>query len=218
MLGGKYLPCSVGLVSESQEAKEMINLRKHPILKDVFLSIAVLGLFCLASNAASASQYQRSIEELTIPDVVLVNQNGERVRFKALMESDKPVVVDFIYATCTTICPVLSAGFSSMQRKLGPNSEDVQLVSITIDPENDSPRVMKEYLDRYQAKPGWDFLTGSPRDIDRVAEAFDAFVGDKMEHLPLNFIRTSEKGKWVRLYGLLSSREFMEEYRKAGGK
>ena len=173
--------------------------------------------FLTVAPAGFASQYERSIEELTIPDVVLVNQNGDRVRFKSLLECDKPVVVDFIYATCTTICPVLSAGFSAMQKKLGPDSQDVQLVSITIDPENDNPKVMKEYLKRYGAKPGWDFLTGSRNDIDRVTEAFDAYFGSKMEHLPLNFIRTAENGKWVRLFGFLSSREFMEEFQKAGG-
>ena len=107
--------------------------------------VAALAFLAFAP-AGFASQYERSIEELTIPDVVLVNQNGDRVRFKSLLECDKPVVVDFIYATCTTICPVLSAGFSAMQKKLGPDSQDVQLVSITIDPENDTPKVMKEYL------------------------------------------------------------------------
>jgi protein SCO1/2 len=180
------------------------------------LAAALMAPSYISPAAADTVKYQRSIESLTMPDVVLLNQDGERVRFKTLMESDKPVIVDFIYATCTTICPVLSAGFSSMQRKLGPDSRDVHLVSITIDPENDTPKIMKEYLERYGAKPGWDFLTGSRRDIDRVTEAFDAFFGSKMEHLPLNFIRTSPGGKWVRLYGLLSSRDFLEEVRKAG--
>jgi protein SCO1/2 len=185
----------------------------------IILCICIAAVLMTASSVstveADTARYQRSIERLTIPDVVLVNQDGERVRFKALVESEKPVIVDFIYATCTTICPVLSAGFSSMQKKLGADSEDVHLVSITIDPENDTPKIMKEYLKRYGAKPGWDFLTGSRKDIDRVTEAFDAFFGSKMEHLPLNFIRTSENGKWIRLYGLLSSREFMEEFQKA---
>jgi len=168
--------------------------------------------------ASASTRYERSLESLAIPDVVLVNQDGKRVRLKTLLESDKPVVVDFIYATCTTICPVLSAGFSSLQKKLGADSDDVQLVSISIDPENDTPQVMKKYLQRYGAKPGWYFLTGSRKDIDRVAEAFNAFFGDKMEHLPLNFIRTKGNGKWVRLHGFMSSRDFMNEFDKAGGE
>jgi protein SCO1/2 len=193
--------------------KERVSER---IILCLGIAAILLTAFPVSTVEADTARYRRSIERLAMPDVVLVNQDGERVRFKALMESDKPVIVDFIFATCTTICPVLSAGFSSMQRKLGTHSEDVHLVSITIDPENDTPKIMKEYLERYGARPGWDFLTGSRKDIDRVTEAFDAFFGSKMEHLPLNFIRTSEHGKWIRLYGLLSSRDFMEEFQKAG--
>ena len=128
------------------------------------------------------------------------------------------MVVDFIYGTCTTICPILSAGYSHLQRKLGTDSTSVRLVSITIDPENDSPAVLKEYLEKYQAKPGWDFLTGSRRDIERVMNSFDAFFRDKMDHKPLTFIRSPADGKWIRLYGLLSGIDFMNEYQKAGSK
>jgi protein SCO1/2 len=194
-----------------RERKMFRKIIKFGIL---FAFLAALG----AAGPAKATKesYQRSIQEIAVPDVVLVNQDGERVRLKTLMESDKPLIVDFIYATCTTICPVLSAGFSSMQRKLGPDSEDVHLISITIDPENDNPQAMKEYLERYGAKPGWDFLTGSRADINKVMEAFDAYFPSKMSHKPLNFIRSPADGKWIRLFGLMGSRDFMNECRKAG--
>jgi protein SCO1/2 len=178
--------------------------------------VVTLALAAVSSSARETPRYQRSIENYSIPDVVLVNQDGEKVRLKKLVESDKPLIVDFIYGTCTTICPVLSAGFSHLQGKLGDESEKVHLVSITIDPEHDTPRVMKKYLERYRARPGWDFLTGSRRDIDRVMNAFDAYFRDKMDHKPLTFIRSPEDGKWVRLYGLMNSRDFMKECRKVG--
>jgi protein SCO1/2 len=156
------------------------------------------------------------VETYAIPDVTLINQDGKRVSLKGLLESDQPVVVDFIYGTCTTICPVLSAGYANLQKRLGADSRRVRLVSITIDPENDTPKVLKEYLARYRAKPGWDFLTGSRRDIDRVMHAFDAYFRNKMDHKPLNFIRSPRDGKWIRLYGLLSSQEFLQECQQAG--
>lgn len=177
-----------------------------------------LFLACLPTQAFAADQprYERSVESYTIPDVILLNQNGKHVRLKELLETDQPVVVDFIYGTCTTICPILSAGYSHLQRKLGSETETVQLVSITIDPENDSPAVLKKYLENYQAKPGWDFLTGSRMDIERVMTAFDAYFRDKMDHQPLTFIRQPADHKWVRLYGLLSGKDFLNEYEKAG--
>ncbi len=160
------------------------------------------------------ARYQRSVERYTIPEVVLVNQDGDKVELKKLLETDQPVIVDFIYGTCTTICPVLSAGFSNLQRKLAREGRSVHLVSITIDPENDTPRVMKDYLARYRAQPGWDFLTGSRADIDTVMTAFNAYIPDKMSHYPLNMIRNPKDGTWVRLFGILGSKEFMAEYKQ----
>lgn len=158
------------------------------------------------------------MERYQVPDVWLVNQDGKKVNLKAICETGKPVVIDFIYGTCTTICPVLSAGFSSFQKRLGPQVNDVQLVSITIDPEHDTPKVMKDYLTRYRAKPGWDFLTGTRGDIDRVMKAFNAYIPDKMSHYPINLIRSPKDGSWVRLFGLLSTREFMDEYNLVAGR
>jgi len=163
-------------------------------------------------------KYKKSVENYTLPDITLFNQDGKKVRLSALTNSEIPVIVDFIYGTCTTICPVLSAGFVNLQRKLGADSDKVHLISITIDPENDSPKVMKEYLKRYRAKPGWDFLTGSRADIDTVMKAFNAYIPDKMSHYPLNMIRMPRSGSWVRLFGLMSTKEFMHEYQLAADK
>ncbi|MFH1215560.1 MAG: SCO family protein [Pseudomonadota bacterium] len=171
-------------------------------------------VFCLASSAVWASKYERSIETVAVPDVVLVNHLGEKVRLKSLLESGKPVILDFIYATCTTICPVLSAGFANFQKKLGPEVDQVHLVSITIDPENDTPGAMKEYLERYQAQPGWEFLSGSRKDVDQVMRAFDAYFRDKMDHRPLSFIRAPDEGKWIRIYGLISTSDLMNEFQQ----
>ena len=176
----------------------------------IFLST----LFLLFSAPVSAAEkpYKRTVENYTMPDVTLVNQDGKKIRFKALMESDTPVVVDFIYATCTTICPVLSVSYINLQNRMKDSAEKPRLISITIDPENDTPRIMKEYLKRYNAKPGWDFLTGSRGDIDKVMRAFNAYIPDKMSHYPLNLIRSPKDGTWVRLFGILSSKEFVNEY------
>jgi protein SCO1/2 len=179
----------------------------------------LLVILALVARPATAEEikYRRSVGTYNLPDVTLVNQDGARVKLKNLIGGDKPVVVDFIYGTCTTICPILSAGYANLQQKLGPDSGSVQLISISIDPENDTPRIMKEYLKRYQAKPGWDFLTGSREDIDAVMRAFNAYISNKMYHFPLTLIHYPKEGNWVRIFGLVSTSEFMEEYKKAGG-
>lgn len=181
-------------------------------------SFVLLTLFtCIITTTAFAAdkpRYTRSVESYEMPDVVLINQDGKRIRLKQYLETDKRVVVDFIYGTCTTICPILSAGYANLQRKLGDDTESVRLVSVTIDPEHDTPAILKEYLEKYQAQPGWDFFTGSRADIERVMTAFDAFFRDKMDHQPLTFIRSPKDGKWIRIYGLLSGYDFIDEYQK----
>jgi protein SCO1 len=165
-------------------------------------------------TAGAVSDYKRSLERYTLPDVTLVNQEGKKVKLLALVNSGKPVVVDFIYGTCTTICPVLSAAFASFQKRLGADSTKAQLISISIDPDNDTPLVMKKYLMNYRAKPGWDFLSGSRQDIDKVMNAFDAYISNKMAHYPIMFMRAPGSDQWVRIYGLIGTSDFMKEYER----
>lgn len=177
--------------------------------------VLVAAAWCSPGWAADNPRFTRTDVKVDPPAVTLVDQDGDRVDFRALTLSGKPVFVDFIYATCTTICPVLSAGYTSIQRKLGDDLDRVTLVSITIDPENDGPEELTAYLDRYRAKSGWEFLTGTRADIDAVMQAFDAYIPDKMSHKPLLFIRTPKDGSWVRLYGFAGSADLMAELERA---
>jgi len=180
------------------------------------IAFLIFIMFSFDANEApceTRQRYKRTIEKYIIPDVTLVNQNRSKVKLRNLLDSDNPVMLDFIYGTCTTICPVLSAGYSNLQKKLGAESGDVRLVSVSIDPEYDTPEVMKAYLKRYGAKPGWDFLTGTREDIDKVMRAFDAYVPNKMSHYPLTLLKAPRGDKWIRIYGLVGTAELMEEYR-----
>ena len=78
-------------------------------------------------------------------------------------------------------------------------------------------RVLTEYLQRYQAKPGWDFLTGSRKDIETVMHAFDAYVSNKMSHYPLTLIKVPGKEQWVRLYGLVGTKALTREIEQLYG-
>jgi protein SCO1/2 len=155
----------------------------------------------------------RTLEYYKIPDVTLLNQDGEKITMQSLVDSDKPLIIDFIYTTCTTVCPVLSAGFAGVQHRLGKDSNKVQLVSLSIDPENDKPEAMKKYLAKYHAADGWDFLTGSPGDILNVLNVFSCDT-DKQNHQPLYLIHAPKSQTWVRIEGLVSASDLMEELRK----
>lgn len=174
--------------------------------------VLVLSFLCNAAQGEAAAKYKRTIEKYKVPEVVLVNQDGKKIDLKSYLDADKPVILDFIYGTCTTICPILSISFSNFQKKLGANVDKVRLVSISIDPDNDTPPVMKEYMERYNAREGWDFLTGKREDVIAVMKAFDAYVVNKMNHYPLTILRAPGEEDWVRINELLATSDLMREY------
>ena len=177
----------------------------------------VLMMVAAIGSPADAPRFTRREVAVEVPDVTLIDQFGREVDFRKEMLGDRPVFVEFIFATCTTICPVLSAGFVSMQRKLGDDRRKVLLVSITIDPEHDGPEELRKYLDRYGAKSGWDFFTGTRKDIDLVMRSFDAFVPDKMSHRPLTLIHGPGQDHWIEIDGFAGSKDLMKELELAMG-
>src|SRR5262245_2817471 len=100
-------------------------------------------------------------EPLPAPDFTLIDQDENPVQLSSLR--GKVVLLDFIYASCPGPCPLLSRKFSQLQKTLGERvGKEVMLLSITVDPQHDTPAVLKEYARRYQADTaGWKFLTGS---------------------------------------------------------
>jgi protein SCO1 len=185
------------------------------MIKRLVAIAMLLSMFaptCFGHEAeASEKKNQKTGESYQVPDVVLTNQNGVKVRLRNLLQTGKPVMLDFIYSTCTTTCPVLSAGYASVQNRFGSDTGKVQLVSISIDPEKDTPPVMKEYLKRYHARPGWDFLTG---DVDEIAKVLTAFRANEMNDNFFTLVRGPGAEKWSRLTGRLSAAQIQEEYLK----
>ena len=157
--------------------------------------------------------YSRSEHRYEVPAVVLTSMDGHKVALAEELQNGQPVLLNFIFTTCTTICPVLSASFTQVQKELGPEASHVQMISVSIDPQNDSPAKLSDYAKRFKAGPGWQFLTGDLDDVIAVQKAFDAYRGDKMNHPPLTFMRASAEGSWVRFEGFASAADLVREYR-----
>lgn len=158
--------------------------------------------------------YQRTLEHYTPPSIELTTMNGEQVTLAKLLDTDQPVALNFIFTSCTTICPIMSATFAQAQKRLGHEAHDIRWISITIDPEYDTPQRLRSYAQRFNAGEQWSFLTGTTEDIATVQRAFDVYRGDKMNHIPVTLLRAGRKAPWVRLHGLTSSAELVSEYRQ----
>ena len=157
--------------------------------------------------------FERSQESYSIPAVTLVNQNGEKVLLAELLDADRPVMLNFIFTSCTAICPAMSATFARVQAELGSDSEKLRMVSISIDPEHDTPEALNAYASRFKAGPQWEFLTGRLEDTVAVQRAFDADRGDKMNHAPLTLLRATPDSQWIRYDGFANATDLVNECR-----
>jgi protein SCO1/2 len=140
--------------------------------------------------------------DISLPGAVMVTQDGDQVNLAADIVGDRIVVVDFVYTTCTTVCPVLSAIFAQVQQKLGDRvGDDVIMVSISVDPLRDTPARMKSYASKLGAGEGWVWLTGQKQTVTKVLEEFGAYTPNFEDHPSMILVGDGKTGQWARYLG-----------------
>jgi protein SCO1/2 len=166
-----------------------------------------------AGNAApdSALEVSRSESHYAMPPIKLVRDDGKDVMLADELNDGRPVVLNFIYTTCPGICPLASHLFSELQHDLGAERDRVHLVSISIDPEEDTPARLRAYAKKYSAGPSWQHYTGTVAASLAVQHAFDVYRGDKMGHTPVTLLRTAPGAPWVRFDGFATADVLLKE-------
>jgi protein SCO1/2 len=157
------------------------------------------------------SDVHRSVAQYVIPNVTLIRDDGKSVALTDELNDGRPVVLNFIYTSCTTICPLSSQVFEQFQEDLGSGHEPVHLVSISIDPEQDTPARLRTYAAQFHAAHGWDHYSGTVASVLAVQRAFNAYRGDKMSHTPLTLLRPAPGQPWVRFDGFARADDLMAE-------
>lgn len=193
-----------------------------PLLMVGHLSSAAMkcGADKCGSGAMSMHQSSKTLQlnvtrkkqVVTLPGVTEVRADGKKVRFSDDLNDGRPVVLNFIFTTCAAICPITSSTFMQFQKKLGKEFSKVHIVSISIDPEQDTPEVLREYARKYHAQPGWDFYTGSADNSIAIQQAFNVYRGDKMSHEPVTFVRTTPGKTWLRIDGFTTANALLQDY------
>jgi protein SCO1/2 len=150
--------------------------------------------------------------DVELKDLSLVDQDGHEVKFVSDVIGDRIVVMDFVYTSCTTVCPVLSALFAQLQKRLGEElGREVALVSVSVDPTRDTPQRLKAYATMHQARPGWVWLTGPKRRMDEVLDGLGAYSPNFADHPSMVLIGDGRSGEWTRLFGFPSPDRLMEQ-------
>jgi protein SCO1 len=158
--------------------------------------------------------YLRTTRRYDLPDVALTDMHGVTIRMAAELRDPTPIIVEFMYTTCSGICPISTALLAQAQSELSLDQLRPRIWSISIDPEADTPERLELYAQAYGAGPDWRFFTGAVDDVNALQIAFDAYRGNKMRHEPLIFIRAGDD-RWVRMNGLPSAAELVDEFRTA---
>ena len=137
-----------------------------------------------------------------IPDARVYDQEGQPRNFYSDLVKDKTVAINFIFTTCTGVCPPLTATFRRVQQNLPTSAAGVQLISISVDPTTDTPERLREFAARFNAGPGWTFVTGDKSEIDSILRALGTAVVNKTDHTPMILIGNERADYWTRVYGL----------------
>jgi protein SCO1 len=160
------------------------------------LSISVLAiLFTRPAVAASAGSTR-------FPNIELITQDGKTVHFYDDLIKGKIVVINMIYTTCHFSCPLETARLIQVQKKLGDRvGKDIFFYSISIDPEHDTPEVLKAYMEKFHVGPGWTFLTGKKEDIVYLEKRLGIYIDPSLNsdgHLPYLLLGNDTSGQWMR--------------------
>ena len=184
-----------------------------PMACAVFAADTVAGADAHAHHHMVMPETSRRVAEYTVPPIRLVRDDGKTVSLPEELNDGRPVVLSFVYTTCTTVCPVTSQTLAQLQRQLGPDRDRVHLVSISIDPEQDTPARLAAYARRFGAGPAWQHYTGTLSASIATQRAFDAYRGDKMNHAPVTLLRAAPGQSWIRIEGFATANDLLAEVR-----
>src|SRR5829696_490826 len=140
-------------------------MNRRKILAGLAVAPLATELVVRASDVGQTSR--EMLRENYFPNVQLTTHEGKKVRFYDDLIKDKIVVINFMYAKCEGICPGITTNLVKVQRLLGSRvGKDIFMYSLTLKPEQDTPEALAEYARMHKVGPGWQYLTGSPADLE----------------------------------------------------
>lgn len=136
---------------------------------------------------------------LPVPDVEVVNQDGRHVRFNSEVVEGRIAIVTGFFTNCSSMCPITQEKLAQVAKLLGARlGKDVVIVSVSVDPENDTPARMKDWTEKFHTGPGWTLLSGNRTDVDTLMKSLGLFVELRQRHQSFLMIGSEATG-WVRI-------------------
>ncbi|HEX5604641.1 MAG TPA: SCO family protein [Pyrinomonadaceae bacterium] len=159
-----------------------------------------------------------SFSSAKIRNVHILDQNGKQLSFYNDLIKGKTVAINFIFTTCTTVCPPLTATFRKVQQTASERGLDVKLVSVSVDPVIDTPERLRAFAEKFNADQGWTFVTGEKGEIDSLLQSLGVAVTNKNDHTPMILIGNDSLDYWTRAYGLSSPTKLVDLLAEAANR
>ncbi|HEV2988587.1 MAG TPA: SCO family protein [Candidatus Angelobacter sp.] len=174
-----------------------MSSKKWSILAAILVTLLAPSAIFLLTTAAVAGS-----DPSHFPNIELITHQGKKVHFYDDLIKGKIVAIELIYTSCQYACPLETARLAQVQKKLGSRvGSDIFFYSISIDPEHDTPAVLRTYMEKYHVGPGWTFLTGKKKDIDFLSQKLGLYSDpsiNKDGHMPYILIGNEATGQWMR--------------------
>lgn len=174
-------------------------MKRSALLLAALLCLAPRGSAGQAPPSAPPADPNIGAAHHYFTDVELLDQDGRKLRLYSDLLQGKVVIINSFFATCEAVCPVISAKMAQIQAHLGARlGKEVVMLSFTVDPAHDTPTVLKAYAARWNAKPGWYFLTGPPENLKFALQKLGQWVENKDAHMTLLIIGNEPTGLWKK--------------------
>ena len=165
---------------------------------NTFAALAVLLLLAPLSAQDSVHNTPVLAVHLTVPDIEVVNQAGEHVRFNSGVVKDRVAVITSFFTSCTAFCPMTQERLARLAKRLHERmGKDVVFVSVSVDPANDTAAAMKAWGKKHKIGPGWTLVSGQTENVESLLKSLGLFV-DIQRHQSMLIIGNQKQG-WVRV-------------------
>lgn len=187
-----------------------MNLRRIKTMACLLVGMAVAGSAQTAEPPSGQMAKTHTLDRSRFEAVSLRDQDGREVQFPEQLFGERLVAINFVFTRCGTICPPMGAAFGRLQAELSARPDlRVDLISISLDPVQDTPERLKSWAARFGRKAGWTLLTGEKPDVDRVLKSLDAFAAEKSQHAALVLLGDPQTNRWLRIDGLAAPQELL---------
>lgn len=174
-----------------------------------------------ASAATPTEPASKSVSEASahyFPNHALVTQDDKQVHFYDDLLKGRVVLINFMFTHCNGVCSPMTANLAKVQSYLGERvGREVSILSITVDPANDTPAVLKAYAEKHKAGPGWYFLTGKKENVDWILYKLGGYVAEPGQHSSVLIIGNEATGEWLKVHAMSSPAEIAAAVAKIAG-